>query len=84
MKTALTGIIHGRTIQLDNESGLPDGQPVNVTLEPASPCDSAQDAAVREALRRAAGSWSDDIEGLDRYLDWNRQQRKVARPEIPE
>jgi hypothetical protein len=84
MKTALAGIVHGRTIQLDVETGLPDGQPVNVVLEPASLRDSPTSAAAKEALHRAAGSWSDDIEGLDRYLEWTRQQRKVARPEVPE
>ena len=33
-----------------------------------------------EGLRRAFGAWSDDAEELDRYLEWNRQQRKVGRP----
>jgi hypothetical protein len=37
-----------------------------------------------EALKRAAGSWSDDPDGLERYLDWNRRQRQVGRPELPE
>ena len=37
-----------------------------------------------DALQRAAGSWSDDPEGLDRFLEWNRQQRKVKRRELPE
>jgi hypothetical protein len=81
MKTVFTGIVHGKSIQLDSDSGLPDGQAVNVTLEPS---DSKRCDAAREALRRAAGTWSDDIEGLDRYLEWNRQQRKVSRPDVPE
>lgn len=34
-----------------------------------------------EGLRRSAGAWADDAEGLDEYLEWNRSQRKVGRPE---
>jgi hypothetical protein len=79
----LKGVIRGKTIELDERSGLPDGQPVNVTVEPVAPgSGTAEDPC--DALKRAAGSWSDDSEGLDRFLDWNRQQRKVNRPEIPE
>jgi len=35
-------------------------------------------------LRRAFGGWADDAEELDEYLEWNRQQRKLGRPEIEE
>jgi hypothetical protein len=73
MKT-LHGIVRGRTIDLDEETGLPDGQEVNVSVEPATRPPSSSEAL--EALKRAAGAWSDDPEGLDRYLEWNRQQRK--------
>ena len=75
----LRGVIHGNAIELDQALGLPDGQQVTVTVEPVL----LPDAAALEALKRAAGSWSDDVEGLDRFLEWNRQQRKVNRPEIP-
>jgi hypothetical protein len=84
MKMALTGIVHGKLIQLNEEPGLPDGQFVVVTLDPARSSESPRTPAALEALRRAAGSWSDDVEGLDRYLEWNRQQRKTPRREIPE
>ena len=36
MKTAMKGIVHGKTIELDEEPGLPDGQEVSVTVEPLS------------------------------------------------
>ena len=35
-----------------------------------------------EGLRRSAGGWAEDAEELDRYLEWNRQQRKLGRPEL--
>jgi hypothetical protein len=84
MKTALKGVIHGKMIELEQEPELPDGQAVNVTVEPVSPATSPTSPQALEALRQAAGAWSDDPEGLDRYLEWNRQQRKLGRPEIPE
>lgn len=83
MKAALKGIIHGKLIELEQEPELPDGLAVNVTVEPVSPATSPTSAEALESLRRAAGGWADDPEGLDRYLEWNRLQRKVGRPEIP-
>lgn len=80
--TILRGTIHGKTIELEADSGLPDGQQVTVTLEPA-PQQQAVGESPLEALKRAAGSWSDDPEGLDRFLEWNRQQRKINRRELP-
>jgi hypothetical protein len=80
--TVIKGVIHGRTIELDTEPGLPDGQSVSVTVQPLKDTKSQE---AFEALKRAAGAWeNDDPEGLERYLEWNRQQRKVRRPEIPE
>ncbi len=75
------GVVRGRTIELEQEPGLPDGQQVKVTMEPA---DKGSDFPSGEGLRRSAGSWADDAEGLDRYLEWTRQQRKLGRREQPE
>ncbi len=74
------GIVHGKTIELDEETGLPDGQPVTVSLHPVT--QGQKRLPPGEGLRRAFGGWADDAEELDEYLDWNRQQRKVSRPEI--
>ena len=30
-----------------------------------------------EGVRRSAGAWADDPEGLERFLEWNHQQRKT-------
>lgn len=74
------GVVHGRTIELDHEPGLPDGQTVTVTLQPTSD----RKLPPGEGLRRAFGGWAEDAEELDKYLEWNRQQRKNDRPEIDE
>lgn len=34
MAIVLQGVLHGKTIELDQPSGLPDGQKVNVQLQP--------------------------------------------------
>jgi hypothetical protein len=75
----LKGIVHGKTIELEQSPGLPDGQAVTVTV---SAVQTEGKLPPGEGLRRAAGSWSDDPEGLEAYLEWNRQQRKIGRPEI--
>ena len=81
MKTTMKGVIHGRTIELETEPGLPEGQTVSVTVEPVAPKNSQ---TAFEALKRAAGAWeNDDPEGLEQYLEQTRKQRKVHR-EIPE
>ena len=47
---SMSGRIRGRTIELDTESGLPDGQTVTVTVEPA--LRQAATETTLEALRR--------------------------------
>jgi hypothetical protein len=84
MKTTMKGVVRGKTIELEDELGFPDGQKVSVTVEPVSSASSPTSAEALESLRRAAGTWADDTEELDRYLEWNRQQRKGSRPEVPE
>ena len=37
-----------------------------------------------EGLRRAFGTWAEDAEELDQFLEWNRQQRQLGRREIEE
>jgi uncharacterized protein (DUF433 family) len=136
--TTMWGIIHGKTIELEQEPGLPDGLKVSVqlraeeppppwlerfTVDPAiavgkllvrgtrlvaddlvhlveegrsdddlrqlHPELAAEDldavrqyAQVPAGLRRAFGGWAEDADELDRYLQWNRQQRDVNRPEL--
>ena len=82
MKTAIKGVVHGRTIELESDTGLPEGQRVSVVVEPVTTKNSQ---AALEALKRAAGAWEhDDPEGLEQYLEQTRRQRKVRRREISE
>jgi hypothetical protein len=78
----LQGVVHGRIIELDGESGFPDGQRVSLVVQPsdASPVEKSQPP--REGLRASFGAWAEDADELDAYLDWNRRQRKIPRPEM--
>ena len=80
----LTGTIQGKTIRLESDPGLPDGQEVSVIMTPRLPSRPLGDEEAREALRRAAGTWAEEGDELDSYLEWNRQQRRINRPEVAE
>src|SRR5947209_8160915 len=71
MKTPLRGVVHGKTIELEQAPGLPDGQEVGVTLEPL-PAGGPGQPPAGEGLRRAFGAWAGDAEELDKFLEWNR------------
>jgi len=71
------GVVRGKTIQLEAEPGLPDGQPVTVTLRPTN-----QTLPPGEGLRRSFGAWAADAAELDQFLEQIRQQRRIMPREI--
>jgi|GraSoiStandDraft_35_1057300.scaffolds.fasta_scaffold1549290_1 hypothetical protein len=71
----LRGVVHGKTIQLDQEPGLPDGQQVAVALRPMLP--------PGEGIRQSAGAWSDAGEELADWLKEMQISRQQDRPELP-
>ena len=73
------GIIRGKLIELVQPTSLPDGSEVNVSIE--STLQKAQ--AGTTALEQAFGALADEAEELDKFLEWNRQQRKQSRRELP-
>ena len=83
MTKTIHGRVHGRTIELDEDLGVPDGQEVRVTVEPLASPEPGQ-LPPGEGLRRAFGAWAGEAEELDKFLDWNREQRKVGRRRIEE
>jgi len=73
------GVVHGNVIELDHAPGLPDGEHVNVIVQASGPSIRLPPG---EGLRRAFGAWAEEAAELDKYLEWNRQQRKLARREL--
>jgi hypothetical protein len=66
--SVLHGVVHGRTIELDEDPRLPDGQRVSLEL-------SATDHAKQsDGLQRAGGSWK-DMPGYDEWLTETYQAR---------
>ncbi|HTW93741.1 MAG TPA: hypothetical protein VMD30_03035 [Tepidisphaeraceae bacterium] len=60
--------MHGKTIELDEEPGFPDGQAVSVAL-------IAESAHSGDGLRKSFGSWASDAADLDEFLQEVRRDR---------
>lgn len=75
----IKGIIRGKTIELESAPGLPDGQSVAVMVQPV---EHKGKLPAGDGIRRSAGAWSDDPEGLEYYLEQVRQAREQDRTAI--
>ncbi len=69
----LRGVVHGKTIELQEALGLPDGESVAVIVRRVLP--------PGEGIRRSAGAWGDAGEELDRWLDGVYRDRDNGREE---
>lgn len=80
MPKVIHGVVHGRTIELQEDPGVPEGQPVEIVLRVPS------GSAWGEGLRRCAGALSELwTEQDDRILAEIARERKIdSRREIDE
>lgn len=73
--TNIRGVVQGRTIELNGDVCLPDGESVLVTITTVNPITSSQQS--HEKLEAAAGA----LEGLDDEIDafnrWYREARRI-------
>lgn len=67
------GVIHGKTIELDEDLGFQDGDPVKVTVSAALP--------PGEGILRSAGGWADGGEEMDEWFEKLHRARRQNRPE---
>jgi hypothetical protein len=67
------GVVRGKTIELQEELGLPDGESVAVIVRRVLP--------QGEGIRRSAGAWADAGEELDRWLEGVYRDRDNDREE---
>ncbi len=72
MAHVLRGIIHGRTVELQSDPGLPDGQEVDVKLS------TPPQQRTGEGIVRSDGILVDDAE-WDQIMEEIHQQRKLER-----
>jgi hypothetical protein len=73
MTKTMHGKVHGRTIELDEDVGAPEGQEVQVQVTFLQPT-----GKWGEGIRRSAGGWADHPE-LDAIMEEIYQGRKVER-----
>jgi len=78
MAEALHGVIHGRTIELNVDPGLADGEPVEVVIRAAGP-PGGWGVGLRRSAGAMAAHWTEED---DRILEAIRRDRQDdARPE---
>lgn len=70
----LRGVIHGRTITLEEDPGFPDGYPLTLRLE----------LAPGEGIRLSAGAWADAGPDLEETLRAVREMRHMGRRGLDE
>lgn len=77
----LHGVVHGRTIELQEDLGLPDGEAVKVVVRRMLP-QGSRVLPPGEGIRRSAGAWADSgEEELDRWLEGVYRDRDNDRQE---
>lgn len=76
MTKIMRGIVHGKTIELDQEIGVPEGEKVEVAIHiiPKAPATETWG----DGLRRCAGALA-GIPGLDEDMEQILGERKTAR-----
>ena len=73
MTKTVQGIVHGRTIELDDDLGVADGQQVEVQVRTLPPS-----REWGEGIRRSAGGWADYPE-IDAIMETVQRERKLER-----
>jgi hypothetical protein len=73
MSIVLQGVVHGTTIELKGDPGVPDGQEVEVVVKVIGPT-----PPWGEGIQRSAGA-ATDVPGLDEAFAEIERERKVSR-----
>ena len=82
MVKTMNGRMRGRTIELAEDPGLQDGQPVRVQVTPVPPPAEPWGEGLRRCAGALAAEWTDED---DRILEEIHQDRKrESRRDIPE
>jgi hypothetical protein len=78
MSMTSRGKMHGKTIELEQNPGLAEGQEVEVEIKPVQP-----QQAWGEGIRRSAGAWK-ELPELDKIFEQIQQDRKLERRTVEE
>jgi hypothetical protein len=74
----ISGTVHGRHIEVENDLGLPDGQRVTIIIKPSRPTPEEAKAIIE----RLAGAWADEGPEFDEYIQNCRKEVPGERPEL--
>lgn len=74
-KTIFRGVVHGKSIELDEAPLLPEGEPVTVEIH--------RQRAPGDGIRVSAGGWADAGEEFDQWLDEIYRARHSGRSTRP-
>jgi hypothetical protein len=72
--TNIRGVVQGRTIQLEQELSVPDGEAVTITITTAAE-NSRNSGPSRACLDAAAGSLAGLDDEIDEFNRWYRESR---------
>lgn len=75
----LRGVVHGNIVALFDDPGLPDGEVVSVIMKP---CEMTPEEQRDSGLVKSFGAWADDPQGVDEFVKWTYEQRKLGRPDL--
>ena len=78
MTKTVHGVVHGRTIELDEDLGVFEGQEVEVQVKLVT-----KNGTWGEGIRRSAGGWNDHPE-MGAIMDKIQQDRKLERLSVIE
>lgn len=78
MTKTVHGVVHGRTIELDEDLGVFEGQEVEVQVKLVT-----KNGTWGEGIRRSAGGWNDHPE-MGAIMDKIQQDRKLERRSVIE
>jgi len=78
MTKTVHGVVHGKTIELDEDLGVFEGQEVEVQVKLVT-----KNGTRGEGIRRSAGGWNDHPE-MGAIMDKIQQDRKLERRSVIE
>jgi hypothetical protein len=78
MTKTVHGVVHGKTIELDEDLGVFEGQEVEVQVKLVT-----KNGTWGEGIRRSAGGWNDHPE-MGAIMDKIQQDRKLERRSVIE
>lgn len=79
MHFQIRGIVHGKSIELERETGLPDGSSVSVQIDAGElPVDEK-----RRRIKALCGSWTDQsLDGIFAEVGQRRESSALREPEL--